>query len=79
MPLYYFHVHYKDGQRDVDGIELAGDAEAWEQATRACGEMLKDLDGDFEPGPEWRLEVTDGDATPVFAIRFHGEWLRKPT
>lgn len=78
MPRYYFHVHYKDGQRDLDGVELADDAEAWHQATRACGEMLRDLDGDLEPGPEWRLEVTDGDAAPVFAIHFYAEWLRKP-
>lgn len=78
MPLYFFNFHYKDGQSDLDGVELAGDAEAWRQATLACGEMLQDLDGDFEPGPEWRLEVTDADAAPVFAIHFQGKWLRKP-
>jgi hypothetical protein len=79
MPLYYFHVHYKDHQRDLEGVELAGDREAWQQATRACGEMMKDLDGDFEPGPEWRLEVTDAEARPVLAVHFFGEMFRNGT
>lgn len=76
MPLYFFHVHYKDHHRDMEGVELKSDQEAWEQATRACGEMLKDLNGDLEPGPEWKLEVTDDQARPVLAVHFFGEWQR---
>jgi hypothetical protein len=35
-----------------DGIELEDDEEAREEAIEASGEMIRDLDSDFQPGAE---------------------------
>lgn len=77
MPRYFFHVHHEHRQPDHEGVELSGDKEAWSQATRACGEMMRDLDGAFEAGPEWRLEVVDETGRPVFTIHFSAERFRR--
>jgi hypothetical protein len=31
------------------------------------------MDGDFEPGQTWQLEVTDEFANPLFHIQVHAE------
>lgn len=73
MPRFFFHVH--DGQEiaDEDGVELAGLAEARAQAVVTAGEMLKDIDGQFWNGPEWRMRVTDAEGATVCTIRISGE------
>jgi hypothetical protein len=69
MPLYFFNVH--KGQPIVDdlGDELADDAVAWKEATKIAGELLRSLDGSFQPGQEWAVEVTDSRQQTLFWIR----------
>jgi hypothetical protein len=43
--------------------------QAWQEATRAAGEILKDLDGSLEPHREWRMDVSDDDGNPLFSLR----------
>jgi hypothetical protein len=52
MPRYYFHIRHRTLALDKEGIVLADDAEAWDQATAACGEMMRDLKGALQRGPE---------------------------
>jgi hypothetical protein len=33
-----------------------------------AGQIIQDLDGKFRPGKEWRLEVTDEFANPLYVI-----------
>jgi hypothetical protein len=51
-----------------DGIELADDRAAWVEATTACGEILRDLDGDLKAGSEWRMEVTRESGEIVYRL-----------
>ncbi len=70
MPRYYFHVTH-DGPRadDVIGVELPNRKAAFDEATRTCGEMMKDIDGQLAVGTDWKMEVVD-DNGPVYQIHF---------
>lgn len=73
MPRYYFNIRHKDVHEDDHGIELSDHKAAWVEATTACGEMMKDLDGALEIGPIWRMEVRDDQGRLIFALRFSAE------
>jgi hypothetical protein len=78
MPRYYFHVYYdgEDPSTDAEGVELAGDDDAWAEATGSCGQMIRDLDGSLRPDTEWRMEVADGRGVALYRLFFHAERLR---
>jgi hypothetical protein len=73
MPRYYFNVRHKTVHEDEEGMELPDYKAAWVEATTACGEMMRDLDGRLEIGPEWRMEVLDERHRLLFIIRFSAE------
>jgi hypothetical protein len=75
MPQYFFRITLGEGASRLarDGIELANDKAAWEEATTACGEMLRDLDGALKPGSEWRMEVTRGSGEILYRLTFSTE------
>ena len=69
MPRYYFNVVRNDRtSKDTVGTEHATQHGAWEEATEACGQMMRDLDGDLKPGEEWRMEVTNRKREVVLSI-----------
>ena len=70
MPRFHFDIHDGVAQPDPDGLEMRDKDEAWAEAVRSCGEMLKDIDGQLQPGSEWRMDVTDAARKPVFTLCF---------
>lgn len=67
---YFFHVTHDDPRvDDENGVDLADGKAAWEQATRACGEMIRDIDGNLSQGTDWCMDVED-ETGPVFSIHF---------
>jgi hypothetical protein len=68
MPRYYFNVHHVTSFTDDIGEELPDAAAAWVEATKIAGELFKDIDGKFQPGQEWSLEVTDTQRRPLYLI-----------
>ncbi len=70
MPKYFFNVRYlKPRQGDDDhGEELLDDEAAWIEATITAGERFKDIAGEFRPGQQWSLNVTDAKHEPLFTI-----------
>ena len=77
MPLYFFRISHGEGTPPLarDGVELADDRAAWVEATTACGEMLRDLDGDLKAGSEWRMEVTRQSGEIVYRLSLVTEAL----
>lgn len=75
MPLYIYRITYGDGAPPWrhEGVELADDDAAWVEATTACGEMLRDLNGALRAGPEWRMEVTRQSGEVLYRLTFVGE------
>lgn len=74
MPHYSFTITH--GQEIIDPrypLEFADDEAAWIEATKACGEMLRDLDGDLKAGPEWRMEVKRETGEVLYRLRFSAE------
>jgi hypothetical protein len=49
---------------------------AWHEATLMAGELFKDFDGDYRPGEEWNLDVTDQSGTSVCRIQITSQGLR---
>ena len=74
MPRYFFNITQGELARTADeGRDLPGDEAAWEEATTACGEMIKELDGKLKASPEWRMEVTRESGEVVYRLRFSAE------
>jgi hypothetical protein len=75
MPRYFFHVYYagEDPATDAEGIELAGDEDAWVEATSSCGQMIRDLDGALRADTEWRMDVADGRGVALYRLFFRAE------
>jgi hypothetical protein len=71
MPKYYFNVYHGTPSMDQEGEDLPDKHAAWKEATTMAGDILRDLDGRFTPGQDWRLEVTDERGMPIYAIVVH--------
>ena len=69
MPRYFFNVYHERFDPDEVGEELPDRQAAWDEATKTAGQILQDLNGRFEPGSDWRMEVTDEFANPLYLIR----------
>jgi hypothetical protein len=70
VPRYFFHLHDGKNIPDNEGIELAGLAEARNQAIVAAGEMIRSDGHTVWNGSEWRMDVTDEPGNSVFTLRF---------
>jgi hypothetical protein len=68
MPRYFFNVYHDRAELDEEGEELPDVQAAWHEATVTAGQIIQDLDGRLRPGRDWRLEVTDEFANPLYVI-----------
>ncbi len=75
MPKFFFNVRHERDRQDTMGEDLPSADAAWREATIVAGETFKDIDGRFQPGQEWRLEVTDEHRRPLYIIRVTAEKL----
>jgi hypothetical protein len=77
MPLYFFNFSRspKAEARPFknEGLELVDDNAAWAEATTACGEKLREMNGSLRPGDGWKMEVTDAGGKALFALKFTTE------
>lgn len=78
MPRYFFNICYGSSIPDKEGTELPDAGAAWKEATIACGEMLRDLDGSLKVGPEWRMEVAEESGKVLFSLRFRLRLTNSP-
>jgi len=71
MPRYYFFVTHGPGAQPLnDGLELPDKDAAWVEATAACGELLRELDGRLVPGDEWSMQVKDESGAAIYLLEF---------
>jgi hypothetical protein len=66
MPRYFFCINHDVDSSNDDGLEFPDDTAAWNAATRAAGEMLRDMN--FRPGDHWQMEVKDDRERMLFQI-----------
>jgi hypothetical protein len=76
MPRYFFNVYFDYANIDSIGEELPDSKAAWREATMVTGELLRDLDGRFQPGRQWRLEVTDEARELIYVIWLTGQQVK---
>jgi hypothetical protein len=72
MPRYFFNVCFDHANIDSIGEELPDSKAAWREATMGTAELLRDLEGRFQPGRQWRLEVTDEARGLIYVIWLTG-------
>jgi hypothetical protein len=78
MPRYFFNViQGKLPSKADEGMDLPDDDAAWEEATTACGEIIKDLDGKLKARPEWEMTVTNEAGDKLYCLRFSAETFEK--
>jgi hypothetical protein len=71
MPRYYFRITgslHTEIKRE--GLELPDKQAAWAEATTACGELLRDIDGALKPGDTWQMMVTDEAGRDIYQLEF---------
>ena len=73
MPRYFFHTLHESLQRDEEGTEFQSDAQAWKEGVAACSELMHDLDGHLDDGPEYRMQCEDETGRKVFVLHFSAE------
>jgi uncharacterized protein DUF6894 len=77
MPLYFFNFSRGSVPEMApfknEGLELVDNDAAWEEATTACGEKLREIDGSLRPGDGWTMKVTDAAGEAVFSLRLTTE------
>jgi hypothetical protein len=74
MPTYFFKTTYRGDTHETDGLEMPDDHAAWAEATTACGQIIRDLDGRLATGGEWCMEVRRDDE-PLYRLRLFPEKL----
>ena len=71
MPLFYFLVaDGRNSQIKNEGLELPDRDAAGIEATSACGELLRELDGQLNPGDEWSMLVKDQEGAEIYVLEF---------
>jgi hypothetical protein len=71
MPRYFFTVLYGDeSELKNEGLDLRSNDEAWVEATVACAELLRDLDGRLKPGENWSMQVKDENGRDLYLLEF---------
>jgi hypothetical protein len=73
LPKYFVHVYHNEPEIDNEGEELPDKHAAWREATVMAGQTLQGLDGKLQPGREWRMEVTDEFANPLYVLHINAE------
>lgn len=71
MPKFFFHIKTDDSfVEDLEGVELNGEKEAFDEATDAAREILAERvrNGEVIDGHEF--EVRDANGTKVFSLPF---------
>jgi len=69
MPRFHFH---SDGQRDVDGTEVANLQEAKCEAIRMAGRIICEEAAEFWDSAEWTMTVTDDRGLTQFQLQIIG-------
>ena len=76
MPRYFFHItHDGSSVDDTEGVELPDRTAAWQGATRAWGQFIREFNAELETGTALQVDVHDQDG-PLFRISFRAEILR---
>jgi len=76
MPRFYFEVSRGETLKEKnDGIDLPDAHAAWIEATVACGEIIRDLDGQLKPGETWKMVVRDAE-DDLYSLEFLTKQLR---
>jgi hypothetical protein len=76
MPQYFFTV--LDGRKSElknEGLDLPDNDAAWVEATTACGELLRNLNGRLKPGDHWSMLVKDDAGAELYVLEFRTKSL----
>jgi DNA-directed RNA polymerase subunit M/transcription elongation factor TFIIS len=73
----YASITHQGNTGEHEPIELEDDHAARVEATTACREILKDVDGELLHGSAWRLDAAHANRAPMYSLRPVPEDLRE--
>lgn len=73
MTRFTFSLRSGAGNIEVEEIELPDAEAARREAIHACGDLLREMDGTFQPANAWEMEVRDDRGTRICVLRFSAE------
>jgi hypothetical protein len=68
MPTYCFHITGPTGHHDEQEVELEDDRSAWEEALRACGDILGDTFQRLRPGVQLEIGV-EAEGQKIYGLK----------
>ena len=75
MPLYFFNFSRGSVPEALsfknEGPNFVDNDAAWEEATLACGEKLREMDSSLQPGDGWTMEVNDAAGKSGFRSQIY--------
>ena len=70
MPRYYFVVTLNgETTEPTEPVDLPNMDAAWEEATTAAGEIIRDCDGQLSVDGKWQIEIQASSRKPLRTIR----------
>jgi hypothetical protein len=72
MAHYTFRIRQGSHSSDLP-VDLADDDAAWHEASKVCGDLIRNTITTLRDGPEWRLEVADDSGRVRHLFRLTAE------
>ena len=73
MPRFFFRTQQGDQSSVSETCEFVGHSEAWEELTKVCGDLVRDVGRNLAQNSEWSMELLDASGKPMSRIRLVAE------
>ena len=74
--VYFFRTFTNGLERQrSEGLAFASLQDAWQEAAISSGEIIREMDGNIDPGLDWRLEVIGPSGDIIYRLSFTAEAL----
>jgi hypothetical protein len=76
MPIYRFDIFQGEkASMRTQALDFPDNRTAWKEATYICRDLSRDVFGNLDATPKWKLEVTDDSGRALFRFRILAEEL----
>lgn len=69
VPRYFFDLHNGAELPDLKGTDCVADNDAFVEATRLAGEILREMPERFSLSEEWEIVVTNSHRKKLFSLK----------
>lgn len=75
--VYFFRIFTNGVERNQTlGLAFTSKDAAWQEASAAAWEIIRDMEDKVHPGLDWRMDVTDAAGDLVYRFAFSAQDLK---